>query len=275
MPINATAEYFAAEKKYLEARTREDKIRYLEEMIRELPKHKGTSHLLSELKHRLARLKKETTTKAVSKPRFIIKKEGAGQVCLIGLTNSGKSTLLNELTGVNTEVADYPYTTKLPVVGMMKYGDVQIQIIEIPSTFDSDLLGILYSCDVIVCLIDSTLDEKDQMNELKNILDKISSKKIIFFKTKTENDLEELKENIWKGLSKIRIFTKSMGKSKNYPPITLPINSTVKDVAKELHKDFIKNFKFARIFDSSQYSGQKVGLDYKLKDMDIVEIHAK
>jgi len=40
MPINAGPEYFVAEKRYLEAKTKEEKIEALEEMIRTLPKHK-------------------------------------------------------------------------------------------------------------------------------------------------------------------------------------------------------------------------------------------
>lgn len=59
MPINATAEYYLAEKRYLDARTKEEKIAALEEMIRQLPKHKGTENLLAQLRKRLAKLKHE------------------------------------------------------------------------------------------------------------------------------------------------------------------------------------------------------------------------
>ena len=37
--------------------------------------------------------------------------------------------------------------------------------------------------------------------------------------------------------------------------------------------DFLKDFKFARIFNNSKFSGSSVGLEYKLKDLDVVEIH--
>ena len=87
--------------------------------------------------------------------------------------------------------------------------------------------------------------------------------------------LERLKEEIWKKLDLIRVYTKSPGKPKVIPPITLPINATVRNIAKSIHKDFLKNFNFARIFNSTPYSGQKVGLEYMLKDLDIVEIHTK
>ena len=50
MPINATHTFFTAEKKYLSAESLEDKVFYLEEMIREAPKHKSSENLLKELR---------------------------------------------------------------------------------------------------------------------------------------------------------------------------------------------------------------------------------
>ena len=132
MPINAGPEYFVAEKRYLEARTRKEKIAALQEMIKALPKHKGTETLLAQLRKRLAKLKSQKSVKATTKPKFMIRKLGAAQVCILGLTNSGKSSLLKALTGVEIEIADYPYTTKIPKVAMMPFGEIQIQLIEIP-----------------------------------------------------------------------------------------------------------------------------------------------
>lgn len=290
MPVNAGPEYFVAEKKYLEAKSKEEKIKALEEMIRTLPKHKGSSHLLAQLKHRLKKLKEEKTIKATAKPKFSIRKEGAAQVCIIGLTNSGKSSLLKALTAANVEIADYPYTTKKPAVGMMNFGDVQMQLIEIPSTFDSDFMSVLHTCDLILILIDSTQDIDRQTEQLTKILDKLENKKILFtfnksdikkidqdlsISAKEKIGLEKLKEEIWNRLDLIRVYTKSPGKPKVIPPVTLQKDASVRDVAKSIHKDFLKNFSFARIFNSSPFSGQKVGLDFKLKDLDVVEIHTK
>jgi ribosome-interacting GTPase 1 len=280
MPVNATQEYFLAEKKYLEARTIEDRIKYLQEMIRALPKHKSSENQLSELRRRLAKLKKEAATlrKVSAKPKFIIRKEGAAQVCIIGLTQSGKSTLLNSLTNANVEVGDHPYTTQIPQVGMMFVEDVPIQLIEIPSTFDPDALSLLHTCDEIIILIDKSKDIADQKLKLLKILkeNKVINKKYIFVMNDyTEKGLEKLKKNIWRNLGLIKVYTKEPGKPKAIPPIVLKPGSTVEDVAKRVHKDFLKNFKFARIFNDTKFSGQKVGLDYKLKDNDIVEIHVR
>jgi len=178
MPINAGPEYFLAEKKYLEARTREERIEALKEMIRTIPKHKGTERQLALLRKRLAKLKSQKSVKAKSRPRFSIRKLGAAQVCIIGLTNSGKSSLLKALTRKEVEIADYPYTTKEPNVGMMPFGDVQVQLIEIPSTFSSESMSFLYTCDEIVALLDAKNPDR-QKEKLTRILKqrKLSNKK--------------------------------------------------------------------------------------------------
>jgi len=290
MPVNAGPEYFVAEKRYLEAKSKEEKIKALEEMIRLLPKHKGAHNVLSQLKQRLKRLKEAKVTRATAKPKFSIKKEGAAQVCIIGLTNSGKSSLLKALTAVDVEIADYPFTTKLPVVGMMNYDDVQIQLVEIPSTFDSDFMSVLHTCDLILVLVDLS-QGTNQTEELKKILDERfgNKKKLLVFNksdirkineqlqisAKEKIGLEKLKEEIWKRLDLIRVYTKSPRKPKVIPPIALRKGSTVKDVAKSIHKDFLREFSFARVFNSTNYSGQKVGLEFRLRDLDVVEIHTK
>jgi len=282
-----------AEKKYAEAKSKEEKISALEEMIKYAPRHKGGHNLLAQLKQRLKKLKEESKKgKTSSKPKFSIKKEGAGQVCIIGMTNSGKSTLLKALTNVDVGIADYPFTTKEPVVGMMNYEDVLIQLIEIPSTFDPDFTSLLQTTDIILVLIDGEQDIEKQKEELDEIIRKnrIVNKQIIWVLNKAERrthvgminisaiakiGLNKLKEEIWSRLGLIRVYTKSPGKEKVTPPITLPAGATVKDVAKSIHKDFLKTFHFARVYNDSRFSGQKVGLDFQVNDLDVVEIHTK
>ena len=285
MPVNAGAEYFVAERKYQKAKTKEEKIAALEEMIRFAPKHKGAENLLAQLRHRLAKLKKELETKKKISKSYTIEKIGCGRVCLLGVTNSGKSSLLKALTGKQVEISDKPYTTTKPEVGMMNYDDVQIQIIEIPSTFETKYLGLLHTCEIILCLIDPTQGE-EQKDSLSKILEKRKLKaKILFISTKSDlakgdvsnvtlEGIESLKRKIWESLNLIRVYPKPVGKPIS-KPLTLPMNSTVKDFAEKIHKDFIKRFEFARIFDNTKFSGRRVGLNYILKDRDIVEIHLK
>lgn len=295
MPINAGPEYFVAERRYSEARTIEQKIAALQEMIRTAPHHKGSENLLADLRKRLSKLKKRALIerRKSSKPKFVIRKEGSAQICIVGATESGKSTLLNSLTNANVKIADHPYTTKEPQVGMMLCNDVQFQLIEIPSTFDSESLGVLHSCDLIIVLLDATQNTDKDRGELFNMLNKnrLDTKKMIVVKNKSKvcgldptilcadfksgMGLEELKERIWKDLNLIKIYTKSPNKPKAIPALALVRNSTVANLAKEIHKDFMKTFKFARIFNATKFSGRKVGLDYKLHDNDTVEIHAE
>lgn len=269
MPINAGPEYFEAERKFLSAKSKEEKIKYLEEMIRALPKHKGTENALALLKKRLAKLKSESAAKISSRKTFSLKKEGAARVCILGLTQVGKSTLLKSLTNARVKIGDHPFTTKKPEVGMMFYGDVQIQLVEIPSTFDGEFMSIVHASDLILVLCG---DDGEEM-KMQKILDtnNFGKKKVLF--VRDWNSIPKLKEKIWGNLNLIRVYTKSPSKPKEVPPVALKPDSIVEDLAKEIHKDFLKNFKFARIFNDTKFSGQKVGLKYRLKDMDVVEIH--
>src|SRR3989344_126865 len=93
MPVNAPPEYYRAEGKFKSAKSTDEKIVALEEMIRTMPKHHGSEAALAQLKSRLAKLKKEKISKGKKGGgrSLAIVKEGDAQVCLIGLTNSGKS----------------------------------------------------------------------------------------------------------------------------------------------------------------------------------------
>ncbi len=135
MPANLTPEYLEAEQRYRRASTVEEKIQALNDMLRLVPKHKGTERLRVDLKKRLSKLQQE----AQKKPKATraqtwehIDKEGAGQIALAGLPNSGKSTLLATVTNAQPEIADYPFSTFRPTVGMMPFEDVQIQLIDLP-----------------------------------------------------------------------------------------------------------------------------------------------
>ncbi len=57
MPTNVTPQYRGAEARYRAARTREEKLEALEEMLRIMPKHKGTGKLQADVKARIAKLR--------------------------------------------------------------------------------------------------------------------------------------------------------------------------------------------------------------------------
>lgn len=86
-------------------------------------------------------------------------------------------------------------------------------------------------------------------------------------------NLEPLKEKIFHTLEIIRIFTKPPGKEPDFTrPVVLPRGSTVLELAENIHKDFVRTLKGARIWGSARFPGQSVPKEYVLQDRDIVEL---
>jgi len=133
MPANLTPEYRRAEQQFRSAKTTEDKIAALEEMLRVIPKHKGTDGLQGDLKARLAKLRKQPAKKgARASHSHMVPREGAGQVALVGPPNTGKSALLAALTHASPIVADYPFSTREALPGMMAFEDIAFQLVDLP-----------------------------------------------------------------------------------------------------------------------------------------------
>jgi ribosome-interacting GTPase 1 len=137
MPANLTPAYRQAEATYKAAVTREEKLIALEEMLRVIPKHKGTEKLQADLRSRISKLKKEPGKKAHARGvSHRIPREGAGQVALVGPPNTGKSSLVARLTKASPAVAEYPLTTREATPGMMTFGDVAFQLVDLPPLCD-------------------------------------------------------------------------------------------------------------------------------------------
>lgn len=133
MPANLTPAYKGAEAKFRSAVTREERIACLEEMLRVIPKHKGTDKLQADLRSRLSKLKREPKKKGPTrKDSHRVPREGAGQVVLVGPPNAGKSSLVASLTHAHPEVASYPLTTREATPGMMPYEDIAFQLVDLP-----------------------------------------------------------------------------------------------------------------------------------------------
>lgn len=135
MPANLPPQYFEVEKRYREARTVSDKLKHLEEMLAIMPKHKGTDKLKADLRRRIAQLKDMGAARkgpGRRAPIYLVEREGVGQVVLLGPPNTGKSSLLAALTKALPAIADYPYTTRTPLAGMMRYENVQVQLVDCP-----------------------------------------------------------------------------------------------------------------------------------------------
>ena len=180
MPANLTQQYKKAEERYKAASTDEEKLAALEEMLREIPKHKGTEHLQGDLKKRRSKLKtaiegggKKGGTKHVDV--FHVPKSGAGQVALVGMPNSGKSAILAALTSAHVHVADYPFTTDKPAPGMAMFEDVPIQLVDVPPITDdfapAGLVNTYRAADMLAIVIDLAGAVLEQMEVCTTYLD--------------------------------------------------------------------------------------------------------
>ncbi|MEJ2549283.1 MAG: 50S ribosome-binding GTPase [Anaerolineales bacterium] len=177
MPTNLPPDYFEVEARYRSASTPEEKVACLEEMLTKIPKHKGTDKLRGDLRKKLSKLKSTAQArKAVSRQEsaFHIDKEGAGQIAVIGHANVGKSMLVSTLTNAKPEVADYPFTTWKPTPGMMRYENVQFQLIDTPPTnrefIEPELIELIRRADIILIVVDIRADPLSQLHSVVDLL---------------------------------------------------------------------------------------------------------
>src|SRR5438105_5219658 len=137
MPANLSPEYKAAEAAFRKTRDPRERLEHLREMLRTIPKHKGTEHLQADIKARIKELAEELEGAkkgaAHGGPAIVIRPEGAAQIALIGPPNSGKSSLHARLTGSHVPVAPYPFTTQYPEPGMMVYEDIHFELVDLPA----------------------------------------------------------------------------------------------------------------------------------------------
>ena len=276
MPVNATPEYASAHRKYLEAKTRGEKIAALEDMIKHAPKHKGAANLLKQLKQRLAKLKAQKAAK-VGRGGFSLTKEGDAQIVLLGFTQSGKSTLLSKLTNARPEISDRPFTTTVPQLGVAEWKGVKFQLVEVPSTFQPMYMSVTQSADGIIYVYDSTKDIKDQAKKFKELRARfrLEATPHINVLGKKEPNVDNIFQKIWKKLGLVRIYTKEPGKKAEKRALVLDMGSTVEDASGKVHKEFVKFFKYARVWGKSvKHDGERVGAHHILEDEDVLEIHA-
>jgi uncharacterized protein len=356
MPTNVSIEFANAQKKYDIAQTPEQKLTALLEMKSTAPHHKGCETLRAEINRKIAALKsnverqKTQQSKRGASQNVYVKKDGVGQIAIVGPPNSGKSWLLNKLVGMKVvEEAIYPFSTIKPEPGMMDYCGGKIQLVEIPAIVEGssegkaqgkELLAMIRNADAIL-IVASKNDENIIINELLNshiILNKekpriivkhsefcgiqISGKHYIQFPIEqlegylksigfansniivsgpinnltevsqvldertiykkaiiidtrniTDHQLLDLKDKIFLMLNKILIYTKKPGREAEMnEPLALPKDSSINDLAMHLHKDFAKKIKFAKVWGSTKFPGQRVGPEYILQNKDIIEI---
>ncbi len=179
MPANLPPQYFEAEGRYRLAKTVEEKIEALQAMLTIMPKHKGTDRLHGDLRRKLAKLRAELQKKKKTGKRtfsYAVEREGAGQVVLVGPPNVGKSRLVSMASNASPEVAEYPFTTRRPTPGMLRFENIQIQLVDTPP-FAADfmepwLLDIIRRGDLLMLVVDLSRDPLNQAEEIIALLHK-------------------------------------------------------------------------------------------------------
>lgn len=312
MPANLTPDYLAAEQEYKHAQTPQEKIAALERMMATIPKHKGTEKLQAEIKRRLSQARKDSQKKGATHatPFYLIKKEGAGQVVLVGPPNSGKSQLVCTLTHARPEVADYPFTTRLPTPGMMPFENVQIQLVDLPPlspeftepwlpqviryatlgvlVVDLNDPGVLDDMEFIHGLLDerrlpapkllagNKIDLGGARDNFAALVDLYGDRyRCVATSALTGEGLDRFARAVYDALEIVRVYTKVPGKP---PELTAPYilrrGSTVEDAARHVHKDFAEHLKYARLFRASgSRDGLMVDRHRLVEDEDIFEFH--
>ena len=189
MPANLPPEAKAKLAKYSDAKTPEEKIRALEEFLSAVPKHKGTENIRLWARRRLAELREEVEARKRRRggggPRIFVEKAGAAQAVIVGLPNSGKSSLLSALTNARSEAAPYPFTTTMPVPGMLQYEDIQFQLVDTPplvldqphSPVNNRVIGLVRNADAVIIVV--SLASDDPATDLQELLEFLDERGIV------------------------------------------------------------------------------------------------
>ena len=340
MPANLSPEYKAAEAAYRKAREPRERLDGLREMLRTIPKHKGTERLQADIKARIKELSDEIDTVrrggGHGGPALVIHPEGAAQIALIGPPNVGKSLLHARLTGSGAHDAPYPFTTQFPLPGMIPFEDIHIQLVDLPAIASEHPLAwmpaTLQSADAALLVVD--LAEASCVEQIEDVHAVLRSKQVTLTErwgapstapdaeTTSEGDpfalalptlllanksdriadadaeLEALREvsgmrypalavsalsghglaeigaALFHQLGIVRVYTKTPGHAADKTrPFTLRRGQTVRDVARQVHKDLERTLRYARVWGHSGFEGQQVGAEHVLADRDVVELH--
>jgi len=205
LPTNVTPQFDKQRLIYEETEDIAQRIVELEKLLSLAPNHKGAERMVGNYRKKLALLKAQLekkremdrAKKSGGTEEGVVRKEGAGQVCLVGVTNSGKSTIINAVTNAEFDIADYPFTTPIPTPAMLTLEDINIQLVELPGVFEGShesgigrqALSVARNTDCIAIVIDLSQDIDSQM---KIILTELDAARIRLNKEKTAVRIERV-----------------------------------------------------------------------------------
>jgi len=187
LPTNVTPQFDKQRLIYEETEDIAQRIVELEKLLSLAPRHKGGERMVGDYRKKLALLKAQLekkreidrAKKSGGTEEGVVRKEGAGQVCLVGVTNCGKSSIINAVTNATFDIGDYPFTTPIPTPAMLTLEDINIQLVELPGVFKGShkagigrqALAVARNTDCIALIIDLSQDIDIQMNIILGELD--------------------------------------------------------------------------------------------------------
>jgi small GTP-binding protein len=125
----------------------------------------------------------------------------------------------------------------------------------------------------IVVLNKIDLESKNHVQKIIKTA-KANGWKVIGISAGSNIGIEKLKDMIFSELDLIRIYMKPVGKKTDYTqPLILRKGNTVEDACRNLHREFIRKFRYAVVTGpSAKHPSQKIGLDHQLNDTDELTI---
>jgi uncharacterized protein len=147
-----------------------ERIKELEAELKKTKYNKATQGHIGLVKAKIAMLKEKDAQRTSKKTGqsehgYSVRKSGDASVILLGFPSSGKSTLLNKLTGAESEVGAYAFTTLSVVPGVMEYKQAKIQILDVPGIVSGaasgkgrgkEVLAVIRNADLVLLVVDVT-----------------------------------------------------------------------------------------------------------------------
>jgi ribosome-interacting GTPase 1 len=188
MPTNLPPEALDKWELIEAAHSPKEKMDAMIEFLKYVPHHKGTLKLRGEMKRKIALIrddldkkKRMGTGKSSGGPKLFIEKAAAAQIAIVGMTNVGKSCLMNATTNCKVRVTPTPFSTHEPVPGIMDFMDVQFQLVEAPAVMEGAsegrasgnvTLGLSRNADGLVLMVDLSYDPVEQYELILSELEK-------------------------------------------------------------------------------------------------------
>ena len=153
--------------------TIDEQIKTLEEEISKTKYNKATQGHIGKLKAKIAALrerKEKAQAHAKSSgggPGFEVKKSGDASVALVGFPSVGKSSLISQLTDVESEAGNFAFTTLTCIPGVLHHRGATIQILDLPGLIKGaaegkgrgrEILNVIRSCDMVLYVVDPFQD---------------------------------------------------------------------------------------------------------------------